>query len=113
MTDSALLIMISGNLFSNLPAAATGEAIDELLIRPGCRIERIVSRGQVSPPGFWYDQPHDEWVAVLAGSADLAIAGEVGLRRLGPGDHLLIPAHCRHRVARTEDPTVWLAVHLG
>jgi cupin 2 domain-containing protein len=32
---------------------------------------------------------------------------------LSPGDHLLIPAGCRHRVERTDltQKTVWLAVH--
>lgn len=104
----------SGNLFADLPPPGEAEeAFTDLLARPGLRIERIVSRGQASPPGFWYDQGHDEWVALLLGSADLEIAGEDAPRRLGPGDHLLIPARCRHRVARTDDPTVWLAVHLG
>ncbi len=30
-----------------------------------------------------------------------------------PGDHVLIEAHCRHRVAWTSDtePSVWLAVY--
>jgi cupin 2 domain-containing protein len=32
---------------------------------------------------------------------------------LSPGDHVIIPAHVRHRVEWTdaEHPTVWLAVH--
>lgn len=47
-------------------------------------------------------------------SARLAVEGE-GERVLAPGDHLLLPAHCRHRVAwtDTEKPTIWLAVHIG
>jgi hypothetical protein len=32
-------------------------------------VERIVSLGQVSPPGFWYDQAEGEWVLVLASAA--------------------------------------------
>ena len=35
------------------------------------RIERIVSTGQSSPPGFWYDQADDEFVVLLSGSARL------------------------------------------
>jgi cupin 2 domain-containing protein len=77
------------------------------------RIERIVSTGQASPPGFWYDQPWDEWVALLAGAARLRFENEPGDRELCPGDHVFIPAHARHRVEWTsaQPPTLWLAVH--
>ncbi|MBS0559344.1 MAG: cupin domain-containing protein [Proteobacteria bacterium] len=102
------------NLFAGLPARADEELVTELLARPGLRIERIVSTGQTTPEDRPYDQPHDEWVALLAGGARLWIEGE-GERALAPGDTLLIPAHRRHRVTWTdpEAPTVWLAVHLG
>ncbi len=78
----------------------------------GVRIERIVSTGQNSPPGFWYDQDEHEWVAVLAGMAVLRVECETEGRWLVPGDWVLIPAHCRHRVeaTATAEPTVWLAV---
>jgi len=74
---------------------------------------RAVSRGDASPPGFWYDQDWGEWVIVLAGAASLRIEGESVARHLGPGDSLDLPAHQRHRVEWTSDdpPTVWLAVH--
>lgn len=103
----------AGNLLADLPATGAEEAFSDLLNAPGTRIERIVSRGHVSPPGFWYDQAQAEWVVVLQGSADLTIKGDTHQRRLGVGDHLLLPAHCRHRVERTDDPTVWLVVHVG
>jgi len=86
--------------------------MDALLTRPGLRIERIVSRGQASPPGFWYDQAEAEWVVVLAGAARLRFQDETEARALGPGDWLDIAPHRRHRVEWT-DPTVatvWLAV---
>jgi len=102
------------NLFADLPTKAAEELFSDLLKRPGVRIERIVSTGQASPPGFWYDQDWDEWVVVLAGSAGLAIEGQVEVT-LGPGDYVNLPAHTRHRVAWTnaDEPTVWLAVHIG
>ena len=105
--------MRRGNLLTGLPAAQASEKIERLVERPGLRIERIVSTGQASPPGFWYDQDWAEWVLVLAGSAGVLIDGEAEPRVLRPGDYLLIPAHRRHRVAWTEAerPTVWLAVH--
>jgi cupin 2 domain-containing protein len=100
------------NLFSPLPDVGTAEAVDALFDRPGLRIERIVSLGQASPPGFWYDQEEAEWVLLLAGAAALRFADEVVPRRLEPGDFVEIAPHRRHRVEWTDPnrPTVWLAV---
>jgi cupin 2 domain-containing protein len=79
-----------------------------LLERPSLRIERIVSTGQATPEGEWYDEDTDEWVLLLAGSARLRMEGEDEDRDLVPGDWLLLPAHCRHRVTWTQStpPTV-------
>lgn len=98
-----------------MPERLPDEQLTELLAAPGLRIERIVSTGQASPPGFWYDQDWAEWVLVLAGSVGLLIEGEAEQRVLRRGDHVLIPACVRHRVAWTdpERPTIWLAVHYG
>ena len=77
------------------------------------RIERIVSNGQASPTGFWYDQPDDEFVVLLTGTARLRFEdGDVTLD-MTPGDWVEIAAHVRHRVESTQadPPTVWLAVH--
>ena len=54
-----------------------------------------------------------EWVLVLRGSAQLQFEGQAEAVELGPGDYVLIPAHCRHRVQWTDprSPTVWLALH--
>jgi cupin 2 domain-containing protein len=103
------------NLYDPLPARQAEEQFTELLTRPGVRIERIVSTGQVSDPGFWYDQAHTEWVLLLAGAAAVEFEGESAPRTLRPGDHLEIAPHQRHRIAWTqaEPPTVWLAVHLA
>jgi cupin 2 domain-containing protein len=106
-----------GNIFAGLSAAAPfkSERIDELLVRPGATIERIVSKGHKSPPGFWYDQDWDEWVIVLSGEARLRFEEEMDARVLAAGDYVFIPAKTRHRVDRTteDQTTVWLAVHLG
>jgi cupin 2 domain-containing protein len=106
--------MKQGNIFSGLPVGAeVAEHFDALVERPGFRIERIVSTGQASPPGFWYDQPEDEWVVLLSGSAGLRFENDAEVRKLVPGDWLHIPAHVRHRVEWTNatQPSVWLAVH--
>jgi cupin 2 domain-containing protein len=100
------------NLLIDLPDARAAEIVETLLAAPDLRIERIVSLGQASPDGFWYDQPEAEWVLLLAGAARLRFADEVEPRTLGPGDYVHITAHRRHRVEWTdpERPTVWLAV---
>jgi cupin 2 domain-containing protein len=103
----------AGNLFSGLPESLPGELFTQLVSRPNLRIERIVSRGQGSPPGFWYDQEWDEWVVLLAGSAQVLFEGENEARVMTRGDYVHIPAHRRHRVEWTNpaELTVWLAVH--
>jgi cupin 2 domain-containing protein len=103
----------SGNIFGNLPARLPQEEATVLADWPGAVVEKIVSTGQASPPGFWYDQGWTEWVIVLDGGAGVQIEGEEAPRILRPGDYLELPAHVRHRVEWTEQarPTVWLAVH--
>ncbi len=103
------------NVLRDLPDAGAGEVSETLFAAPGLRIERIVSLGQASPEGFWYDQAEAEWVLLLAGRARLRFADEAAARLLGPGDHLHIAPHRRHRVDWTDpaQPTVWLAVFHG
>lgn len=99
------------NLFEGLRPDAGAEQFAQLLSRPGLRIERIISSGQASPPGFWYDQPQAEWVLLLQGEARLAFADEPTSRLLRPGDFIDIAPHRRHRVESTAALTLWLAVH--
>jgi len=100
------------NLLTNLPDASQGEVFEDILTRPGARIERIVSHGQSTPADAPFVQAHEEWVLLLAGSAGLWIEDEEEVV-LKPGDHVLIPGGKRHRVIWTSanEPTVWLAVH--
>lgn len=104
-----------GNLLDDLPTQLAEEEIRSLLARPGIRIERIVSTGQASAPGFWYDQDEDEFVLLLTGAAGLRFDGESDVRVMRAGDWLEIPAHTRHQVAWTSTtaPTVWLAVFIN
>ena len=102
-----------GNLLAALARSGDGEVIDILAQGRGVRVERIVSRGQASPPGFWYDQHDDELVILLAGAAALRFEEPDRRFDLAPGEWVEIPAHVRHRVESTQadPPTVWLAVH--
>lgn len=104
--------ILKGQLLTHMPAFGLAEQFQTLFTNSALRIERIVSHGQASPLGFWYDQPEDEWVMVLQGQASLEFAEGRHLE-LAQGDWVAIPAHTRHRVAATTSPTVWLAVHGG
>lgn len=99
------------NLFEKIPENAPTELVTDLLKAESVRIERIVSFGQASPEGFWYDQSENEWVLLLEGAATLAFK-EGGSVELMPGDFVNIPAGCRHRVEKTEKNrrTIWLTV---
>jgi cupin 2 domain-containing protein len=105
----------NGNLFAGIPDTLPHEQINVLLSAPYVRIERIVSRGHSSAPGFWYEQDKPEWVIVLSGAAGVLFDGEPEPRVLLRGDYLHIPARARHRVEWTDKgaPTIWIAVHYG
>ena len=100
------------NLLQDIPADRLGEFFETLAETGAVQIERIVSRGQASPPDGWFDQGRHEWVLLVQGAArlDFEDGREVGMV---PGDWLEIPAHQKHRVAWTDpdQDTVWLAVH--
>jgi cupin 2 domain-containing protein len=105
--------MTRPNLFGDLPQQLPKELVTTLLDASGVRIERIVSHGHASPPGFWYDQDRHEWVMVLKGAARLHFEDEIV--EMKPGDFVNIPAHKKHRVEWTtpDEPTIWLAVFYG
>jgi cupin 2 domain-containing protein len=100
------------NLFAELPDATAGEVFESLAETPGARIERIVTRGQTTPQGEWYDQEWREWVCLLRGAARIRYEDDTVVH-LAPGDWLDIPARRRHRVdwSAPDELTVWLAVH--
>lgn len=102
----------TGEIFEHIPTGRDAEDFTALCASGGVRFERIVSTGQASPPGFWYDQDEDEFVMLLAGAARLRFADEEGVRELRPGSWAHIAARRRHRVEYTqsEPPTIWLAV---
>jgi cupin 2 domain-containing protein len=101
------------NLFAAIPPEISEELFTNLLKSEGIRIERIVSAGHASPPGYWYDQDQHEWVILLKGEAQVRFEGDVSARTLHPGDFVNIPAHKKHRVdsTSTAEKTIWLAVH--
>jgi len=103
------------NVFSPIPSDIPDEIFETIAASGAVRIERIISRGHVTPQGSWYDDKRSEWVILLTGSADVLFEGETDVVTLLPGDHILIPPHRRHRVTRTDDgePTIWVAVYFA
>jgi cupin 2 domain-containing protein len=103
------------NLYEHVDSGSQAERFEPLFVNAAVRVERIVSHGHASPPGFWYDQPHGEWVTVLAGEARLRFEDETQARHLRAGDFIDITPHRRHRVEWThpDTTTIWLAVHYG
>ena len=101
-----------GNLTTDLPRELPEEFVETLHKSTACRVERIVSRGHCSPPGFWYDQPEHEWVMVVQGTGILEFQGNPDPVTLHSGDYVNIPAHCKHRVAGTaqDQDTIWLGI---
>ncbi|MCY4489383.1 MAG: cupin domain-containing protein [Deltaproteobacteria bacterium] len=99
------------NLYDLPDSLPEAEAFTDLIPDRGVKIERIVSHGQATPAGEWYDQDRDEWVVLIQGEAVLAYEAGDKLR-LNAGDHVLIPAHQRHRVEHTSrtPPCIWIAV---
>ncbi len=102
------------NLFDEAPFNPDKEFLESIIERPEWKLERIVSHGHRTPDGEWYDQTSDEWVVLLSGAATLRFEDKNKLIDMNPGDHVFIPAHCRHRVERTEEnrESVWLALHV-
>jgi len=104
------------NLFKNLPDIHEDDAeFFQTIVENSClKIEHIISKGQATPPGQWYDQDWDEWVILLQGSAGVLFEGDTSSTTLEAGDYFYIPARKRHRVEWTgrNDTTVWLAIHI-
>ena len=101
-----------GSLYRDIPAPLPQELVQTLASAKGVRIERIVSNGHCSPPGFWYDQEEHEWVLLVQGEAMLRFEQGDRVIRLTPGVYVNIAAHEKHRVewTREDTETIWLAV---
>ena len=96
------------NLFHDSQPPAEGERFDTLLSHRNLQIERILSSSRIESVD--YVQEQDEWVLLARGEANMTVAGKV--IELSAGDHLFLPAGTPHRVERTSDGALWLAIHL-
>ncbi len=85
-----------------------GEEVRRLVATGGVVVEEILS-GTLDAP-VEYLQDEDEWVALLAGRARLAVGAETV--ELEPGDWLFLPSGLSHALLETERGTRWLAVRI-
>ncbi len=101
------------NIFSDIPEQTPKEILETVIKSDQVKIERIISRGQATTEGDWYDQEKSEWVLVLKGNAGLLFEGGKEIIIMKTGDYINIPAHKKHRVEWTDpdEETIWLAVH--
>ena len=106
--------LIPTHIFADIPEHLPEELFECIFKQDNIVIERIVSKGHITPSGQWYNQTSNEWIILLQGQATLLFEKNQQLVNLNPGDYLLIPAHVRHRVKWTlpDFNTIWLAIHL-
>lgn len=104
--------MNKSNIFTDIPKEIQEELFEELVSKESLKIQRIISKGHISPKSGWYDQDSDEWVILLDGEAVLSFIDKEDVR-LKAGDYINIPAHTKHKVLWTtpDKETIWLAVH--
>jgi len=100
------------NIFENIPDDLKDEVFEKIILKKELRIERIVSKGHITPDEKWYDQEDDEWVILLKGEAILEFDNSADIR-LKEGDYINILKHTRHRVSWTklDVETIWLAIY--
>lgn len=100
--------MYISNLFTDAEPPVEGERFETLLRHRNLVVERIVSSAVATLQE--YIQGQDEWVLLIRGEAELEVAGERTVLRVG--DYLFLPAGVPHTVRRTSEGAIWLAVHL-
>jgi cupin 2 domain-containing protein len=100
------------NIFKTNPEKPNEEIFEIILNNKNLKLERIITNGQTTPPGEWYNQENDEWVVLIQGSALILFENEKFII-LNKGDHILIPKNCKHRVqwVDSNQECIWLALH--
>ncbi len=103
------------NIFKGISGNIHNEVFETILQNDKIKLERIISKGHITPVGKWYDQDFDEWLILLSGKAILSFMDQAENITLIPGDYMLIEAHKKHRVEYTsyDEETIWLTLHIN
>ena len=80
------------NIFSGIKNRSPEEMFETIIKTNQFEIERIISGGQSTDKGKWYDQDEDEWVILLRGSAGLLFESNNEEIIIKSGDYINIPA---------------------
>ena len=106
--------MLADNIFNNVKIDRENELFETIISNKNVKIERIISYGHTTATGECYDQEWDEWVMILKGSAVIRFYDPKEEFALNAGDYIFIPSQKKHRVefTRTDDFTIWLAIHI-
>jgi len=104
--------MKNTNIYENIPKDIPSEIFEDIITKENLKIQRIISKGHVTPKSQWYNQTQDEWVLILKGEAILSFQTRDDVK-LSLGDYFNIPAHTKHKVSWTtpNTETIWLAIH--
>ena len=98
------------NLFSINKKPMEDEFFENIIENDNFQLERIISYGQTTPKGKWYDQDKNEWVSLLQGKATIVFYKGKKIDLLA-GDYITIAAHHKHRVEYTSNDAIWLTIH--
>ena len=119
------------NIYDKIPESITEEIIEIMYQNPHCKVERIISNGQITTENEWYDQDQEEWIILVQGEATILIEKlqeessdkcnilncnikeeSCDKVHMVKGDTLLIKSHQKHRVIYTsQNPLcIWLCV---
>ena len=88
------------------------EIFEDIISSRVIKIERIISKGQVTPKGKWLSGKMDEWVVLLKGKAGIYFRTGEKIN-LTKGDYFLIKSNTKHRITFTSKrpECIWLAIH--
>lgn len=91
----------------NFQIPQVDESFETLFEGKDIKIVKIVSSNKLEPKE--YCQEENEFVILLEGSATLEIDGKI--KNLNRGDTLFIPAKTPHKVLKTSNGALWIAIH--
>ncbi|WP_281951542.1 cupin domain-containing protein [Nitrosophilus kaiyonis] len=83
------------------------ENFDTLFENKNIKIQRIVSSNIDTPKEFL--QKENEWVILLKGEAEIEMNNKK--YNIKKGEYIFIPSNTPHKLLKTKEGTLWLAIH--
>ena len=89
---------------------AQDESVEILYENDFIRVEYVKMTSKVSPEGFWYDVPEDEWAFLISGYIVFEYRSTGEIIRYKNGTSFTIPSHTVHRLLGTAQDCAVLCV---